>query len=47
LEGGLDFTSVFLAVSFTPDLKAFCGYITNVLLLNTGVGFLFRGIMKN
>jgi hypothetical protein len=28
------------------DPKAFCGYIASVLLLGTGVGFFFGGIIE-
>ena len=46
MEGGLDSTSMFLAVSSILDPKAFSGYIISVLLLSIGVGFLFRGIIE-
>ena len=35
-----------LAVLSTLDPKIFGSYITNKLLLGTGVGFFFRGIIE-
>ena len=35
-----------LAVLFILDFKAFGGHIASILLLNIGVGFLFRGIIE-
>jgi len=46
LEGGLDFTSIFLAVLSALDPKAFGSYIISVLPSGAGVGFLFRGIIE-
>jgi len=45
LEGGLNSTSMLLAVSSALDPKVFCSYITSVLLSGVGVGFLFGGIV--
>ena len=45
-KGGLDSTSVLLAVSSTLDPKAFGGYIASVLPSGIGVGFLFKGIIE-
>ena len=35
-----------LAVLSILDFKAFSHYIISILLLGTGVGFLFKGIIK-
>ena len=35
-----------LAVLSTLNSKAFGGYITSILLLGVGVGFLFKGIIE-
>ena len=36
-----------LTVSSILDFKAFCSYITSVLLLSAGVNLVFRGIMDH
>ena len=46
MENSLDSTNILLAVLSTLNPKAFSGYITSVLLLGTGIGFLFRGIIR-
>ena len=45
-EGGLNATSVLLAVLSTLNSKVFGGYITNKLLSGVSVGFLFGGIIE-
>ena len=46
MEGGLDTTSVFLAVLSALDPEAFYSCIASILPLGAGVGFLFKGIME-
>ena len=46
MEGSLNATGVFLAVSSVLDSEAFSSYIASILPLSTGVGFLFRGIIE-
>ena len=46
MEGGLNSANVLLVVLSALNPKAFGGYITSILPLGIGVGFLFKGIIE-
>ena len=46
MENSLNATNILLAISSVLNPKAFCSYITSVLLSGVGVGFLFKDIIE-